>query len=93
MVIEFPENRPRYFYPEDAVSIDVRLKNVPSLIVSVFELNTARLFRVSNYIAIVWGWGGVAAHSHAHTELVCGFWLPPSLSPRACRSAVVEPRM
>jgi hypothetical protein len=42
-----PHN-PRYFRPDGEVSIDVEIKNVPTLVVKVFEINTRRYYLENN---------------------------------------------
>jgi len=43
--VNFLPNNPRYFSPEDAVRLSLDLKNVPELIVKVYEINTFNYFR------------------------------------------------
>lgn len=43
--IDFAKTNQRYYAPDDAVSLDVFIKNVPTLIVKVFEINAANFYR------------------------------------------------
>ncbi|MBF0543156.1 MAG: hypothetical protein HQM08_01920 [Candidatus Riflebacteria bacterium] len=46
--LEFPPHNPDYFKVSDPVSLEVSIKNVPTLIVKVFRLNTMNYYRESN---------------------------------------------
>lgn len=43
--IEFAATNPKYFGPDDIVSLDVYIKNVPKLYVKVFEINTTNYYK------------------------------------------------
>ena len=46
--LDFAKTNQWYYEPDDAVSLDVFVKNVPKLIVKVFEINAANYYRDTN---------------------------------------------
>ncbi len=46
--LDFVETNPEYFAPGDAVELELHLKNVSTLIVKVFEINTQNYYRKYN---------------------------------------------
>jgi hypothetical protein len=46
--IDFAATNPETFGPADAVNLDVFVKNVPKLVVNVFEINTENYYRTHN---------------------------------------------